>query len=195
MKRLGTLCIVWLMILLPASGFAETNLILSFTPGIFLYSPDADGFQVSDGVKTGEVEGYFSNKATLNIGVGFDTPELFVDLTGGIGYLYNSAFTAKMAMADLAFRFKIRREELTAGPHISIIKYSPDWDGDADVSLSDDTGIISGLSMTMGSKAFSIMASLDYVKASFDVEKGVSLNGNDLDISGFAIQLGVLLRF
>ncbi len=196
MKTLMAVCIALFVTMIPASVFAEANLIVGVTPGIFLYSPDAEEFRVSDGEKIGEVDGYFSNKATLSLGVGFNTPVLFVDLTGGVGYLYNSAFTSTMLMADLALRFKIKREELTAGPHITIVRYDPDWDGDANISLSDDTGIMTGLAVTMGSKAFSVAASLDYVKASFDVESpGVSLNGDGLDISGIAFQIGILLRF
>lgn len=194
--KLVTICMTLFLIIIPVSGFAGNNLILNVTPGIFLYSPDADGFRVTDGDKTGEVDGYFTNKATLTAGVGFDTPKLFADLTGGVGYLYNSAFTAEMLLADLAIRFKIRRDELTAGPHISVIKYSPKWDGDADISMSGSTGFMAGLSLTMGSKEFSIAASLDYLNASFDVEPpGVSLDGGALDISGLAFQLGILMRF
>jgi len=194
--KLLSICITLFLIIIPVSGFAENNLIVNFMPGIFLYSPDTDGFRVSDGEKIGEVSGYLSNKATLSAGVGFNMPDFFVDLTGGVGYLYNSAFTAKMVLADLAVRFKIRREELTAGPHLSVIKYSPEWEGDANVSLSDETGFMTGLSVTIGSKDFSIAASLDYLKASFDVEPpGISIDGGALDISGLAFQLGLILRF
>lgn len=185
-----------IIVLIPMSSSAEVNLIVNVTPGIFIYSPDADGFQVSDGSVSGEVGGYISNMATLSAGIGFNTPALIFDMTGGVGYLYNSAFTAKILMGDFALRFKIRKEELTAGPHISFFKYNSDWEGDADVSLSDDTGILTGLSLTIGSKAFSILASLDYIKASFAVEHpGISVNNDELDISGLALQVGMVFRF
>ncbi|MCP4345745.1 MAG: DUF481 domain-containing protein [Desulfobacterales bacterium] len=196
MKTLAAVCIAWFVSLIPASGFAEVNLVLNVAPGIFVYSPDADGFKVSDGINTGEVDGYLSNMATVTGGIGFNTPGLFFDVTGGVGYLYNSAFTSKILMADAALRFKIRREELTAGPHISFMKYKPDWEGDANVSLSDDTGIMAGLGITIGSKEFSISASVDYIKASFDVDPpGISVNREPLDISGIALQIGMILRF
>lgn len=198
MKVIRTLiCIATIIIvLIPLPSSAEVNLVVNFMPGIFIYSPDADGFRVSDGLETGEVSGYISNMATLSAGVGFNSPSLIFDMTGGIGYLYNSAFTAKIVTGDFALRFKIRKEELTAGPHLAFFKYHSDWDGDADVSLSNDTGIVTGLALTIGSKAFSLSGSLDYIKASFSVEgPGISLNKDELDISGLALQLGMIFRF
>ncbi|QTA85846.1 hypothetical protein [Desulfonema magnum] len=195
-RTLLVICIALFINIIPGPGFAEVNLVVGITPGIFLYSPDAEGFRVSDGETIGEVEGYLSNLATLTAGVGINTPAVIIDLTGGLGYQYNNAFTSTLFLADAALRFKINREELTAGPHITIVKYDPSWDGDANISLSDDTGFIGGLGLTIGSKAFSISASLDYVSASFDVESpGISLNNEALDISGIAFQLGVILRF
>lgn len=200
MKNLRWLVVLVIM-MIPVSVIAKPDdtklgVFLNLTPGIFIYSPDVDGFQASDGWKTDEVSGYLSNMATGMIGLSFDNPTMFTDIGIGLGYLYNSSFTATSFLADVALRFKLKREEMTLGPHLSIVKYKPHWKGDADISLSDPTGIIAGLSFTMGSKAFSLMASLDYLTASFDAERpSMSLHGNSLDLSGIALQLGVIFRF
>lgn len=147
MKRPMIACFILIMVWgISAKSFAGANLVLSASPGFFLYSPDAEGFKASDGWKTDEVEGYFSNIATVSAGVGIDTPALFFDITGGIGYMWSSSITSTVLLGDLACRFKLRRDEMTLGPHITFLKFSPDWDSSADISLSDETGIAGGLS-------------------------------------------------
>ncbi|OQX22583.1 MAG: hypothetical protein BWK80_30070 [Desulfobacteraceae bacterium IS3] len=194
MKKI--LMMTCILALISTTGFAGTDFVLNLSPGFILYSPDAEGFKVSDGWKTEETEGYISNTAILGAGVGFETPDLFFDMTGGVGYLWSSSVKAKLVMMDFACRFKLHRDEMTLGPHLSIMKYKPDWGGDTDISLGDDTAVSGGLSFTIGSKPFSIMAALDYISLSFDVESpGIAIDGGSLDLSGIALQIGLLFRF
>ena len=105
-----------------------------------------------------------------------------------------------MYLADLALRFKISKHA-TIGPHVSVIKFDPKWDGSlsdgSDVKLSGETSIMPGLCFTVGGKTASFSASIDYIDTSFDVTtyNGWVANDNSLDMSGFAIQLGVLFSF
>jgi hypothetical protein len=65
------------------------------------------------------------------------------------------------------------------------------------VEFSDTWGYSVGVGFTVGVKAISFSLSVDYLSASFDVEPkaSVSTNEGELDISGMAIQLGILCRF
>ena len=146
--------------------------------------------------KTEEIDGYLSNLATLNAGIAWDAEMFYLDLTGGVGYLYNSTFTGFLYMGDLALRFKLPTEVMTLGPHVSLLEFQPDWDGDADVSLADTTGYVAGLAFTVGTKPFSFAASIDYVDAAIEVESDrLPVANEDLDMSGLAVQVGVLFRF
>ena len=183
------------IILSPAMAAAEANFVLGVTPGIFLYSPDLDGFQVTDNKNTDEISGSISNVGTLLAGVGIDTKPMYVDLTAGLGYLYTSTFNSVMYVVDGALRFKLTRE-ITLGPHLSVIKYKPGWDGDADIDLDDTTGFSGGLGLTIGGKALSLAVGVDYVNADFEVKPpGRSIKGDNLDISGMSLNLGILCRF
>lgn len=184
-------------LVLPATASAEFGFVASVTPGIFLYSPDADGHQLRDAWRTEEIDGYISNLATVNAGVAWEAERFFLDLTGGIGYLYNDSFSGELYMGDLALRFKLPSEVLTLGPHLSLIDCRPDWDGGVDVSLSGETGVAVGLALTVGTKPFSFAASIDYVDLAFEVTPGSPppVANEDLDISGLALQIGALFRF
>lgn len=195
-KNLFSLLCLFSLLLIPLNSFAGMNFIAGLNPGVFLYSPDADGHRVSDGRISEEIDGYISNIATLNAGIGWEAPQYFLDLTGNIGYLYNSSFTGMVYGGDIALRLKLPSEVMTLGPHVGIMAYDMDWDGETDVSLSDTTGFVAGLCFTAGTKPFSFAASLDYFDASFDVESGNNaVRNEELDISGIVLQLGVIFRF
>jgi len=196
MKRTVIGWMVLFALMIPAKSFALANLIFNVTPGFFLYSPDAKGFRTSDGWKTDEISGYLSNIASVSAGVGVNTPVFFLDTTVGVGYMWSSSITSPVFLGDIAFRLKILRDEMTLGPHISFLFFRPDWDGITNITLSDETGVIGGLSFTIGTKAFSVLASLDYMHLAFKTEQpGISLNRNDLDMSGLVLQVGILMRF
>jgi len=189
-------CVLIVLSCLPVKSFAGADFVLNVTPGFFLFSSSADGARVSDGLRTDEVSGFISNIATITGGVGFDTRALFIDIVGGAGYLYNASFSGPVYLMDVAFRFKMPSEVLTLGPHFSYMVYNLDWDGNVNVSLAGDSGFIGGLGLTVGTKPFSFMASIDYVNAAFGVDaSGGNIPNDDLDLSGLALQLGVIFRF
>jgi len=136
----------------------------------------------------------------LKAGIRIDTSALNIDLTGGLGLLYNGAFHSSLYLADLALGFKISKHA-TIGPHVSVIRFDPTWDGEgsdsSDVKLSEETSIMPGLFFTVGGKTASFSASIDYIDTSFDVTtyNGWVSNYDSLDMAGFAIQLGVLFVF
>ncbi len=195
MRKVIPLCLFIVLSFMPVKSMAGVDFVLNVTPGFFLFSSSADGTRVSDGVRTDEVSGFISNIGTLSGGVGFDTRALFIDITGGVGYLYNASFSGPVYLMDVAFRFKMPSEVLTLGPHFSYMVYNLDWDGNVNVSLAGDSGFIGGLGLTVGTKPFSFIASIDYVSATLGVESGSYSNNPDLDLSGLALQLGVIFRF
>lgn len=196
MKRAVIGWMVLFALMIPTKSFALANLILNVTPGFFLYSPDAKGFRASDGRRTDEISGYLSNIVSVSAGVGVNTPIFFLDTTAGVGYMWSSSITAPVFLGDVAFRLKILGNEMTMGPHITFLYFRPEWDGDTKITLSDETGVAGGLSLTIGLKAFSVLASLDYLHLDFKTEpSGISSNRNDLDMSGVVFQVGMLMRF
>ena len=204
MKKLLILFIAFFVTMMSTPCFAGADFILDLKPASILFSPDVDGFRVSrtSGFlhESDTISGSGSWMPTLKAGIRIDTSALNIDLTGGYGLLYNGAFHSSMYLGDLALRFKISKHA-TIGPHVSIIKFDPTWDGSGsdsdDVKLSEETSIMPGLCFTVGGKAASFSASIDYIDTSFDVTtyNGWVANDDSLDISGFAIQLGVLFSF
>jgi len=156
--------------------FAGADFILDLKPASILFSPDIDGFRVSRTsgslYESDTLSGSGSWMPTLKAGIRIDTSALNIDLTGGLGLLYNGAF-----------------------------QFDPTWDGSgsdsSNVKLSEETSIMPGLCFTVGGKTASFSASIDYIDTSFDVttHNGWVANDNSIDISGFAIQLGVLFSF
>ena len=180
--------------------FAGANFIFDLKPGSILFSPDIDGFRVSRTSGSDTVSGSGSWMPTLKAGMRIDNPALNIDLTGGVGFLVNGAFHSYMYLADLALRFKISKHA-TIGPHVSVIKFDPKWDGSLsdsnDVNLSEEKALFYMLCINVGGKTASFSASIDYINTSFDVTtyNGWVSNYDSLDMAGFAIQLGVLFVF
>jgi len=204
MKKALIICIAFFVTMISTPCFAGVDFILDLKPASILFSPDIDGFKVSRTsgwtYYSDTISGSGSWMPTLKAGMRIDTSILNIDVTGGVGFLVNSAFYSSMYLADLALLFKISKHA-TIGPHVSIIKFDPKWDGSlsdsSDVKLSDETAIMPGLCFTVGGKTASFSASIDYIDASFDVTtyNGWVANDDSLDMSGFAIQLGVLFSF
>jgi len=200
MKKALIICIAFVVTIISTPCFAGMDFILDLKPASILFSPDVDGFRVSRTFESDRISGSGSWMPTLKAGMRIDTPALNIDLTGGLGLLYNGAFHSSMYLGDLALRFKISKHA-TIGPHVSVIKFDPTWDGSgsdsSDVKLSEETSLMPGLCFTVGGKTASFSASIDYLDTSFDVttHNGWVANDTSLDISGFAIQLGVLFSF
>ncbi len=204
MKKALITCIALGVTIISTPCFAGADFILDLKPASFLFSPDADGFKVSRTsgflYESDTISGSVSLMPSLKAGIRIDTSALNIDLTAGLGFLYNGAFHSSMYLGDLALRFKISKHA-TIGPHVSVVEFDPTWDGSgsdsSDVKLSEETSIIPGLCFTIGGKTASFSASIDYIDTSFDVttHNGWVANDTSLDISGFAIQLGVLFSF
>jgi len=200
MKKILILFITIFITMISTPCFAGANFIFDLKPGSILFSPDIDGFRVSRTSGSDTVSGSGSWMPTLKAGMRIDNPALNIDLTGGVGFLVNGAFHSYMYLADLALRFKISKHA-TIGPHVSVIKFDPKWDGSlsdsSDVNLSEETAFMPGLCFTVGGKTASFSASIDYINTSFDVTtyNGWVSNYDSLDMAGFAIQLGVLFVF
>jgi len=200
MKKILILFITIFITMISTPCFAGANFIFDLKPGSILFSPDIDGFRVSRTSGSDTVSGSGSWMPTLKAGMRIDNPALNIDLTGGFGFLVNGAFHSYMYLADLALRFKISKNA-TVGPHVSVIKFDPKWDGSLsdsnDVNLSEETAFMPGLCFTVGGKTASFSASIDYINTSFDVTtyNGWVSNYDSLDMAGFAIQLGVLFVF
>ncbi len=181
----------------PGTAAAELGFLVGVHPGSVLYSADVDGYTVADSRITEELQSPLSTLPTLSAGLAWEAEWAYIDLTGGVGYLYNTVFSGFTYGGDLALRFKLPIETLTLGPHIGLIRLKPDWDGDADVSLSDTTGTVAGLGVTVGTRPMSVSVSMDYLDASLDatVDDGSGAAAGDLDLSGAALQVGVIFRF
>ncbi len=168
--------------------------VLDILPGGLLVSPDVDGFAVFDTFRTEIIDGEGSWMPTVKAGVGFNTPDVLWEVTGGSGFIWNNAFSAPTALGDFATRFKLG-DWVTLGPHVSLVYFGEaDWEGDNHVEFSDATGVIGGLVLTVGKEKFSFSLAVDYLDAAFDVDEGFT-NDDELDISGFAVRGGLILRF
>jgi hypothetical protein len=202
-KRWIAICVGFMVLFIASESPAEINVIIDFKPLSLLSSGNADGFKVSRSSSyytSDTIQGWGSWIPQLKLGVGFDLPALYIDLYGGVGYLFNGAFDANMYLGDLAFRFKLG-EHVTLGPHVGVVKLDPHWRGSLstsrDVELGNTTGFMGGLDFTAGGKVVAFSLALDYLNASFDVKtrNGWVANKDKLDISGVALLMGILFRF
>lgn len=205
MKKCLLVVMVVLGMMLPSIGFGEVDLVIGLHPGSVLFSPDADGFESYDS-RNGEyeeVDGYASWIPSIRAGLGIDTEPLYFDLTAGVGYAYGGdVYTATYYVADAAARFKLHGADgkgvlFTFGPHASVVYFDPKWKGDTGVELKETIGFMVGPAFTVGKKAVSFSASLDYIHLPVDVDKqsGVYTNDDEFDLSGIALQLGIIFRF
>lgn len=186
------------LLVLPSAAAADVDFVLEINPLSYLISPDVDDFKASNGIILEEIDGVGSLYPTLKAGVGFESETMILDILGGVGYLWNDAFTANTFSGDLFLRLKVdRRGIFTVGPHLGLIYFDPDYDGTARVSLDSDTGVVGGVAFTVGSPRVAFSAALDYLSAKFDVSTsgGWTASESELDLSGFQVILGVQFRF
>ncbi len=178
--------------------------IIGFDPGGFLISPDIDGFNVSISsrsrysyyYKSEEIEGVASWAPMLRAGIRFDAQRVVTDLTIGGGSLIGGAFIAPVGALEARLRFRLRHNVML-GPQLGVVYVGePDWQGDADISFSDTTGVDIGFGVTIGGQRRILFnGSLSYLAVSpLDVETGSGWRASDreLDISGAWLKLGVL---
>lgn len=189
---------IFLLTGVASNSYAETDFILEIDPLSLLVSPNIDGFEINRGGTTELLEGGSSWVPSVKAGVGFDLSRVYLDFMGGIGFLWNDAFTSTNYMGDLAVLFKVDERGIFAlGPHAGFIYFDPKWDGTSEIKIDNTTGWLGGIKFLVGGKKVKFAASIDYLGAEFDVtgENGWIPSEDKLDISGLAIQLGVMFRF
>ena len=174
--------------------------ILDLEPASVLISPDIDGleFRRTSGFYTEveEMEGDGSWTPTIRAGVGFNTEGATFDLTGGFSGVYNSAFSGYMVRGEFGSLFAFG-DMFRFGPHVGVVRMDLDYEGDADVNLSSESGYLVGLRFTAG-RVVHFIANFDYLgmeKMDVEPRNGWTANDDRLDMSGVMITAGVRLRF
>ncbi len=178
----------------------SVNFVVDVNPIGILVSPDVDGFTARRGTYSETVDGSLSYTHNLKLGVNFDTGPVDIDAMAGIGYLWNLAFDGSFTTAEVAVKFASDREGFTIGPHVGVISLADaDWVDHEDIELEGNNGWFCGVVVTTGSKRVSFIGSLDYVDAEYDVAiepgSGWTTSSSVVDISGWWLNVGVILRF
>jgi hypothetical protein len=164
----------------------------------FLISPDVDDFEVTNGMISEDVEGFGSYTPNLKLGMSLDAGEADIDILGGVGWLGNLIFDGTYYTGEVAFRVKPGDGKFTIGPRVGWIGLDDaDWSDDADIDFEGNDGWFAGVALTLGGETASFSASIDYVDVVYDVEAsgGWVPNDTEIDMSGYWINLGLMLRF
>lgn len=209
-KPLLFLLLAGFVAFLPCQNQAQSpvSFVLNASPLSLLISPDIDGFSVSKSSGSiyyytdykEQIEGFGSFTPSIKAGIGINLSILYLDITGGIGYSYNAAFSAPFYGGDFALRFKLGKI-VTIGPHFGTMIMKPKWTGSGDFSNSDYIdfstmfAFIVGPTFTLGKKVC-FVTSIDYVMGKSDVTttNGWVANSSELNLSGFQLNYGILLR-
>jgi hypothetical protein len=194
-------------ILLSGSAFAVvTDIIVDVRPASLLVNWNADNFKalgtvtLPTGQQYQEVEqpNSVSTVPNLKLGVGIDTGNAYLDLTGGAGMLVNDRFRSLLLDLDAAYQFKFRKNVLI-GPHLGLAYFtSPEWYGDAEVEFSDSSGALFGVQLSVGFDIlFTFAIDYAYIRP-FDVESTApnwTTSEDSVDFSGLLFQFGMKGRF
>ena len=174
--------------------------IMDLEPASFLISPDIDGleFRQTTGMYTEieEMDGDGSWTPTIPAGVGFNADVVTFDLTGGFSGVYNSAFSGYMVRGEFASLFEFGNM-FRFGPHVGIVRMDLNYEGDADVDLSSESGYLVGMRFTAG-RTIHFIANFDYLgmeKMDVEARNGWVANDDRLDMSGMLVTMGVRFRF
>ncbi|MFC1765421.1 hypothetical protein ACFL6U_25535 [Planctomycetota bacterium] len=209
MKRVMLVSLMAALFVMSTAGAQEekervAQFILDFRPGSFLFSPDMDGFTVTDGTLSETVDGTASYTPSVNAGVGFDFGTVNLNITGGLGYLYNNAFHGGFAQFDIATLFELVNGKLRMGPHVGLVGLGDaNWDDAGQIDLEGNGGFKGGLTLHAGGQRVAFLANIDFVDASYDIKTrggwsatdGNGTTVTELDMSGVIIDLGLILRF
>ena len=208
-KNLFLLLLIGFVAFLPCQNQAQSpvSFVLNASPLSMLISPDIDGFSVNKSSGSygytyyeEQIQGFGSFTPSFKAGIGIRLSILYLDITGGLGYSYNAAFNAPFYGGDLALRFKLGKV-VTIGPHFGTMIMKPKWTGSGDFSNSDYIdfstifAFVVGPTFTLGKKVC-FVTSIDYVMGKSDVTttNGWVANSSELNLSGFQLNYGILLR-
>ena len=205
-RRFAVAVLVTSAILLSGSAFAAaTDIIVDVRPAALLVNWSADSFklkgpaQFRDGQEYQVIEqpNSVSTMPNLKLGVGIDTGNAYIDLTGGAGMLVNDRFRSVMLDVDGAYQFKFKKNVLF-GPHLGLGYFtSPEWYGDAEVDFSDSMGVLFGAQLSVGFDIlFTFAVDYAYIQP-FDATPRYSWVASDdsVDFSGLLFQFGMKGRF
>jgi hypothetical protein len=176
----------------------EANIPLLISPSARDFSTYYQGYSLGISEK---VEGVTSLIPMARAGVSFSPAgdSFKVQALGGVGYLWNAAFSSSVLNGDLALLFKTG-SRMYLGPHIGIMSFSAaKWAGTNEVTFDKSTGIDFGLAIKNEiGKNTDINFGIDYLAAKFKVlgtEPRVTASSNELDASGVMITTGVSMHF
>jgi hypothetical protein len=205
-KRFAVGILVASAILASGTAFAvATDIIVDVRPASLLVNWNAENFKVKgptkfkDGQQFEELEqpNSVSTIPNLKLGVGIDTGNAYVDLTGGAGMMVNDRFRSLMLDLDAAYQFKFRKNVLF-GPHVGLGYFmNPDWYGDAEIEFSDSSGVLFGVQLSVGFDILFTFA-IDYAYIQpFDatVKEPWVASDDSVDFSGLLFQFGMKGRF
>ena len=204
--RISLVILVASAILLSVNAFAVTkDVIVDVRPASLLVNWNADSFKVKgpayfrDGQEFEEIEqpNSVSTLPTVKLGVGIDTGNAYVDLTGGAGMMVNDRFRSVMLDVDGAYQYKFRKNVLF-GPHLGLGYFAnPEWYGDAEVDFSDSWGLLFGAQLSVGFDIlFTFAIDYSYIQPFDATVKEPWVSSEDtVDFSGLLFQFGMKGRF
>jgi hypothetical protein len=188
---------------IPIAAQAEWDFLLDVRPGAISVGDSGDfkakGPTRVRGEEFVEVEklSSVSTFPNLKLGAGYDAPDWYFEVLGGVGILINDPFQATFFSGDAAWMYKYRKN-LSLGPHGALLFFQkPNWGGDADIEFSDSWGGMLGMQVLLGYDLLFVF-SVDYLFIQpFDVTEPGQWRASDseLDLSGVALQFGMRGRF
>ena len=183
--------------LMAVPALSGTGWFVDVMPGAVTANFAADSFKaIGDGGQQEEIS-LVSSIPNIALGLQVDMPSGYLGVRGGGGLLLNSRIRSYLLYADVSLSFEIERSVLL-GPHLGTVLFTDaQWWGDADIDLSDSSGMMLGMHLIMGDK-ISYLLSVDYFSAVLDVDRtgsGWTTSEDELDLSGFGVQFGFRASF
>lgn len=204
MAKRGRVAVTVLFFLTLCAAHSEAGVLFvgDVRPAASLYSPNLSDMKVKknggplQGTLVEEIHDEWSYLPSIRFGLGFGSGPLALDLKLGAGMLYNKALDTSYSLSEVEARWTAWSSGVV-GAHAGLLHFRPPrYSGKASMDISSANGVSAGLSLSSPGLA-SFTASIDYLKASFDVSagQGWTVSEDSLDLSGWLFQLGVMGRF
>jgi hypothetical protein len=176
----------------------ENNFIMDIMPGAYQGHTNVDGFVNSSGFASETIEGTGSISPSISLGYGLDIPYASFDVTAGVGYLMNGAFTAAYTQAEVTGYVTTKAKGFMIGPFYRYVNYSnPTWSTE-NLSMEGTTASAYGIAMMTGGKnvKFKVkVVSLNGADIAVRGENGYTASSNVISLDGVGVELGLALRF